>query len=313
MTKRIAILTLVLAATTLPNSLAAQDPAIESSNADDAVNEVAGLVMSLDWQDFFGDNELPDGLSIVEDDELGSVLKVDATGGDRPATLLATLHKPKISEHQYWLEGKIRYENVKEPGYLDMWNHFGDKEAYFTRTLAGSGPMAKIQGTSKWRAFVLPFHIGKDESRKPDKLVLNVVLPAGGTVYLTNLELKEGAMRLGAHDLHWSRPGIAGMIGGIIGAIFGIFGSVYGWSRESGKAWKVMKYFPTCCFVCGALCLCLCAWTASHAHLYEIAYVFGLMGFLLIVIPWGNEWYYRRLRQSANPKAEVRQMQAMDV
>ena len=75
-------------------------------------------------------------------------------------------------------------------GHLEMWSHFPDASKYFTRTLADQGPMMKLQATSGWRSFVLPFD-ATGASSPPGLLVINVVLPGRGTVYLGPLELSE--------------------------------------------------------------------------------------------------------------------------
>jgi hypothetical protein len=77
------------------------------------------------------------------------------------------------------LHGRVKYKDVAGDGYLELWNDFGDKGTYFSRTLLGSGPMQRLTGTSDWRFFELPFYA---EGMKPRRLTLNVVLPGAGTV-----------------------------------------------------------------------------------------------------------------------------------
>ena len=57
--------------------------------------------------------------------------------------------------------------------------------------------MAKLKGTSDWRAFLLPFN-AEGAKGKPTKLVINVVLPGKGTVYLRGLVLSEVKKNAGA-------------------------------------------------------------------------------------------------------------------
>ena len=93
-------------------------------------------------------------------------VSVDAKGdlvveGDAKAstTTVLTVEKPKVPSHQYRLVGKIKYEKVEGDGYLEMWNHFSNKEQYFSRTMAPEGKMGKISGTSDWRDVELPLPI----------------------------------------------------------------------------------------------------------------------------------------------------------
>ena len=102
-----------------------------------------------------------------------------AGGGAESTTTLVVCDTPAISSSNYVLHGRVKYDNVEGAGYLELLNDFGGKGTYFSRTLVGSGPMQRLAGTSDWRAFELPFYA---EGMKPERLTLNVVLPAAGTV-----------------------------------------------------------------------------------------------------------------------------------
>ena len=71
-------------------------------------------------------------------------------------------------------------------------SHFAGEKAYFSRTLAESGPLQSISGRSDWRPFQLPF-AARDESGwlddRPERLDLNLVLPGAGKVQLRSLRL----------------------------------------------------------------------------------------------------------------------------
>ena len=62
----------------------------------------------------------------------------------------------RIAGPRYALSGQIRYEGVDAAGYLGCGITFPISQ-YFSRTLGDAGPMMKLQGTSGWRAFTLPF------------------------------------------------------------------------------------------------------------------------------------------------------------
>ena len=66
--------------------------------------------------------------------------------------------------------------------FLQLDNHFGEAGTFFTKSLAASGPLAKISGSSDWRAFVLPFFASTGEGGDtaapgPERLVLSLYLP----------------------------------------------------------------------------------------------------------------------------------------
>jgi hypothetical protein len=70
----------------------------------------------------------------------------------RPLTSrIVTLESPGISKFSYKVQGRIRYEGVEQPGYLEMWNHFAKGGPYFTKTLSDSGPLGVIHGASASR------------------------------------------------------------------------------------------------------------------------------------------------------------------
>jgi len=64
------------------------------------------------------------------------VLKVTGPGTIR----VLVIDNPKLAHHTYAIVGRVKYENVKGTGYLEMWNTFPDGGAYFSRTLASGGP-----------------------------------------------------------------------------------------------------------------------------------------------------------------------------
>jgi hypothetical protein len=104
---------------------------------------------------------------------------------------LWTVPKPAISNTLYAVKGEIQYENVAGDGYLEMWNQLPGGQ-YFSRTLAATGPLSKISGSSGWRAFVLPFDRG-DVSNTVQNLEINLCLNGQGTVLLGPLQLVEYA------------------------------------------------------------------------------------------------------------------------
>ena len=116
---------------------------------------------------------------------------------------LLTVEQPAITSSNYAIVGRIRYEGVDDlPGvegdaYLEMWSYFPDGSFYFSRTLADTGPMAKITGQSDWREFILPFN-NKPGHPPPTKLEINLILPARGAVYFEPMKLVEYSPRITA-------------------------------------------------------------------------------------------------------------------
>jgi hypothetical protein len=120
-----------------------------------------------------------------------------------------TLHQAinRIQTPFYAIVGEVRYENASPGSYLEMWSRFAPpvqstarpgqpdsapvEPAYFSRTLAETGPLGRLEGTSDWRDFWLPF----DQSEATTALrTLDVNLHlTGGSVHLRNLKLVQYA------------------------------------------------------------------------------------------------------------------------
>jgi hypothetical protein len=143
-----------------------------------------------DWRDLAKEGHLVDG--VVETVDGRTVVKIENLQNGPPlqARLLA-IENPPIKGRRYALKGEIRYENVQGAAYLEMWNNFPHGR-FFSRTLnePGSGPMARITGTSDWRPFILPFD-QTGSATPPNRIEVNLHLPGRGVVFVGPLELVE--------------------------------------------------------------------------------------------------------------------------
>ena len=142
------------------------------------------------------------------------------------------IDKPGITQSSWAIEGKVRYANVVDNGYIEMWSHFPDGSSYFSRTLDTSGPLGVLHGKSEWREFRLPFF--SQAGKVPSKLEVNLVLPSGGTVWLGPAKLKEVIARpapaaeaikratRGVVIAPWWNSAQGGRIVGILGTVLGL-------------------------------------------------------------------------------------------
>lgn len=163
-----------------------------------------------------------------------AVLKLENAGSSPYHVTLLTIDSPKITTKTYAISGEVSYEKIEGDGYLEMWNHFG-AAAYFSRTLGVSGLLKKLNGTSSWRPFTLPFQA---DTPSPTKLVINLHLPGSGTVFLRNLRLIQSDSfdaLLQAPGAWWSDRS-AGSIGNISGLLIGLLGGLVQWFGNRGKA-----------------------------------------------------------------------------
>jgi hypothetical protein len=223
----------------------------------------------------------------------------------RPVTVtVLTIDQPAVKGPRYSLSGEVRYENVDGAGYLELWNHFPDGGQFFSRTLADQGPMMKLGGSSGWRPFVLPFDA--TGAPPPTRLVLNVVLPGRGTVYLGPLELgdQRGGSAIGFDGDATDRfLGFAGTVVGGIGALIGVLTSL-GRARRFviGSAFALVA-LGILAFVAG-----LAGFFAAGLHSTGSPLLL-VSGFLMSLVPLGLLPTIRKRYE----EAELRTMRAHDL
>jgi len=196
-------------------------------------------LQTFSWDELKAAGKLPANIEVVPkgDKNPFAAIKVVSTSSQPKSVTILVVENPGITESTYAIVGQVRYENDKGKGYLEMWNLFPDGGQYFSRTLAAYGPMKYIQGTSGWRKFVLPFFL-QDSPARPNKLIINVVLPARGTVYVGPLKLvqyKKGENPLAIQGAWWDES-TGGAIGGIFGGLVGGLGGLIGFLAARGKA-----------------------------------------------------------------------------
>jgi len=182
-----------------------------------------------------------------------------ANEADRPLrTTIATLQPTGISTFHYSVRGTIRYEDVEQPGHLELWSHFPDGGQFFTRTMSDAGPMSTIHGTSGPREFDLPFQ-SSEEHGVPTKLEINLILPAAGKVWIGPLSVLE--MDAGELNAAVTPPGAwwsmrtSGLVGGIAGAVLGILGAMIGILSGMGQARTTVIGIGWSVLVFGLICL----------------------------------------------------------
>jgi hypothetical protein len=267
-----------------------------TARADDQV------ISTFSWKELADAGKLTAGTLTGAPD---NALKVGNPGPGAMSVTVLTIVQPKITTDFYAVSGEVRYDNVEGDGFLEMWSHFGETAAYFSRTLGITGPMAKLTGTSNWRAFTLPFN-AKGASSRPSKLVVNVYLPGKGSVFLRNLKLVQSTAATYT-DGGWSGR-TAGVIGGVGGVLIGCLGALIEWLAVRGKAQR---------FVVNAVRALIGVGVASSLgglaaialrQPYGVWYALLLIGVLLVVIfPFRLRRYQDRYREF-----ELRRMTSMD-
>ncbi len=167
----------------------------------------------------------------------GGELLVENPGGQPLSKTVLTIDAPGIDASTYALRGRVRHAGVEGRAFLEMWSLFPGGGRFFSRTLGLQGPMGAMSGDGDWRTIVVPF-VNEPGKPPPERLVLNVVLPGAGQVWLGTFELVQfepGEDPLAASGGVWfgpSRGGLVGAVGGTgLGLVCGLIGLLIGLGR----------------------------------------------------------------------------------
>ena len=254
----------------------------------------------------------------------GSARVIDATKVTLPPTggvvRVFELDRPQITASSWVIEGNVKYENVKGNGYLEMWSHFPDGSAYFSRTLDTSGPMGVLHGQSEWRAFKLPFVSAP--GKVPAKLEVNLVLPEGGVVWLAAGTLKDGLMSepavpraatkasggVAPVTAAWWGPAQGGRIGGAVGTLLGLYGALIGILASRGRGRGAVTALMVAVGVACAVMLAVGVVALVRGQPYAVWYPLTLAGGLGAVLSAGLLPVMNRRFE----EAEMRRMMALD-
>lgn len=252
-------------------------------------------------------------------DKQQTVLKIVYAGTEKLNLRLKTISNlPKLSP-QYGVIGEIRYEKISNGSYLEMWNYFSPEApglpegAYFSRTLGGTGPMGRLEGTSEWRNFALPFNSTGAKS-KASRLEMNIHFTGPGTVYMRNLRLIQysttelNSLSSSSSSEIWWKEEKGGAVGGVLGAFLGIYGSFLQWRinrSQNGKQIKPYFYFIISLSVL-LLILGVVALTVGQPYgVWFVLLLTGLIGSSIFIFRF---WKYRMISN----EIELRRIASFD-
>ena len=262
-------------------------------------------VRSLTWSELKAEGRVKNG-EVLAAGEQGPTecLKVIGSEEGRESIQVLELQDPDVGPPSYAITGEVSYNEVGRQGYLEMWSYLDETTAFYTRTLGESGPMAQFQGSSDWRAFTLPFTISQG-SEGPERLVLFVVLPEGGTVYLRDVKLMQYQQPLAppaAGPEAWWTGRQAGWIGGIAGALIGLWGAIMGTLAGLGRMRRFVMRSLLGGSILGGVLLVVGLIALAAGQPWPVHYPFLLLGVILAVVPLWPLYSIRKQYQKQQPE-----------
>jgi hypothetical protein len=253
------------------------------------------IVKDINWQTINSSGTLAVG-ELVD-----NCLRLENTSSQAKTFNILTMEAPGITEPSYGIRGRVRYDNVQGNGYIEMWNHFSGGKSYFSRTMAPSGPMGLINGSSDWRDFNIGFMVRDASgwlSDRPEKLQFNLMLPGKGTVYISNIQLMQQSPRSSSVGSWW-----AAKVASFGGVTLGILGFVVGNLARRGRAKRFVMlflYFATCFGVINLITGVVAIFCSQpYAIYYPLLLLGGISIFVcgLLIIPVKKRYEAIELRK----------------
>jgi hypothetical protein len=234
------------------------------------------------------------------------------------AHLLIELPEPGVSSPVYALKGMLHYEDVRGDAFLQLDNHFGAKGTFITKSLAPTGPLRKITGSSDWRPFVLPFYANSGDQADgklllPEKLTLSLYLPGSGTVSVAEVGLYQYAngedpLQMYMQAGQWFSNRTAGLIGAIGGTLLGLWGALIGIVSSRGKARGFAVGSANALLIIGLASLVAGIVALGIAQPYAVYYPLLLLGVIIVAVMA----MLRRNLSARYEQLELKRMQSMD-
>lgn len=205
------------------------------------------------------------------------------------------------------VDGQVKYRDVEGDAYFEMWTVYPDGRRFFTRTLAETGPLQKITGTSEWRAFSLPFN-ASGPLPEHVKLEVNVFMPGAGMIDISPLRIVNLSPDLFRQQTYWWSGQTAGWIGGGLGAGIGLLGALLAYLVRKGISFRFVRVVLVLELVLGTVCIVAGIVAVVHAQPFFVYYPLLLVGILACVLVAVGEFRLRRYYR----EIELRKMRAMD-
>jgi len=268
------------------------------------------MVREASWKDLHESQSLQAGEFVVpEAAGIDEALRVENTESAPKTVQVLVLDNPGVSSIRYAITGRVRYEGMEGISYLETWNHFSDGGAYFTRTLADSGPLGSLRGSSDWREFSLPFSSNR-ETGPPTKIVLNVTFAGRGTVDLGPVRIvQDVGEHVAQHAGAWWGWPIGVAIGAGGGSLLGLLGGLIGTLAGLGKARRLVLGATQTMFLLGLVGTVAGIVGVFLAQPFYVHLPLLVIGVICVAVAGPLVFVLRRRYE----QLELRKMAAMDI
>jgi hypothetical protein len=261
----------------------------------------------LTWPDLQKEGKLLGGQIQPAGENGWQSLRIGNTGAKSMRCSIVTLERLSPVSNRFAIEGQIRYQNVEGDAYLEMWTVLPDGRWFFTRTVAESGPLQKISGTSGWRSFSVPFDLS-GQSPKYVKLELDAFMPGAGTIDLGPLQIVNLSPESFKTPDAWWPNQTGGWIGGGLGTAIGLMMAAAAILLRKSALRKPIKAILFLVVMIGTVCLVAGIAAVIKSQPYAVYYPLLLAGVLAAVMVLVG---YVKLRREVR-EVEMRKIQAMD-
>jgi hypothetical protein len=209
---------------------------------------------------------------------------------------IGTFTPPTFIEKRYAIVGRIRFQNVLKPGYIEVCHYYPNNTKNNTRSDEMDGPGCVIEGSGGWQDFLMPFTRDVASLNNPERIDLALVMPGKGTVELGPIRLVEyGPLGdpLTPPGAWWSSRA-SGIFAGIGAILLGGAGVLIGTLTISGRSQRLVQGLLAVTFLVGIVGATIGATALISDQPTAVYYPILILGVLCLVLPPASIGHVRR-------------------
>jgi hypothetical protein len=144
---------------------------------------------SFSWTELKSERKLKAGTVLSPDDNT-PFEQLRLTGPSRYVTLL-TIENPQITKTGFNITGQVKYHGVMDNSSLEMVAIFPSGRTFSVKAVGPNYSELIINGSADWTNFFMVFYLSSSLKEKPNKIQVQIHLPAQGTIFLSPLNLSQ--------------------------------------------------------------------------------------------------------------------------